>query len=69
MIKGILKFPFNTTINVTIAVAVSVMMKATVNVIVATAPVDNKSDPESSYKIARVIANYIISTLTDSNKV
>ena len=37
-------------------------------VIVATAPVDSESDPESSYKIARVIANYIISTLTDNNK-
>ena len=34
------------TIKVTIAVAVSVMMKVTANVIVATAPLDNKSDPE-----------------------
>ena len=34
------------TTKVTIAVAVSVMMKVTANVIVAVAPLDNESDPE-----------------------
>ena len=42
-------------INVTIAVAVSVMMKVTVNVIVATAPVDNESDPVARMIIIRSI--------------
>ena len=41
------------TINVTIAVTVSVMLKVNVNVIIATAPVGNESEPNNIWKNQR----------------